>query len=81
VPTIHQERGLRFIIYLDDHVPAHVHVWHAGLVGKIQLGVEGMMPSVADAGRLPTPKLRQALRIVEANQAIFLEQWRLYHGS
>ncbi|PWG01323.1 DUF4160 domain-containing protein [Sphingosinicella humi] len=34
--TVHREAGLRFIIFVDDHEPAHVHVIGDG-TAKINL--------------------------------------------
>jgi hypothetical protein len=81
MPTIHRERGIRFLIYLDDHEPAHVHLWHGGLVAKIQIGDASKGPSIVDPGSVHPTKVRQALRIIEANQEHFLAKWRDYHGT
>lgn len=35
--TVHREAGFRFIIFVDDHEPAHVHVIGDGKA-KIDLG-------------------------------------------
>ena len=35
--TVHRFDGLRFVIYSNDHDPAHVHVLRAGSEAKIQL--------------------------------------------
>lgn len=41
--TVHREAGLRFIIYSDDHKPAHVHVVGDGNA-KVDLGGANGMP-------------------------------------
>lgn len=81
MPTIHQERGFRFIIYFDDHEPAHVHVWHAGVVARIDIGDSERRPKVIDAGVMRPRVLRQAIRIVEHNQEAFFAAWRRHHDS
>lgn len=30
MPTIHSEDGFRFVIYFNDHAPAHVHAFKSG---------------------------------------------------
>ena len=37
MPVIHREVGLRFIIYVDDHAPPHVHVEGKGGSAKIAI--------------------------------------------
>ena len=38
MPTVHRAGGLRFVIFTDDHAPAHVHAVVAGGEAKIELG-------------------------------------------
>lgn len=35
--TVHRFDGLHFVIYSNDHDPAHVHVQGAGCEAKVQL--------------------------------------------
>ncbi|HET9638911.1 MAG TPA: DUF4160 domain-containing protein [Allosphingosinicella sp.] len=37
--TIFRESELRFVIFIDDHAPPHVHVLGDG-IAKIELGTE-----------------------------------------
>jgi hypothetical protein len=39
--TIFRSGGYRFVIYLDDHAPAHVHVYGDGHVKIDLLGEDG----------------------------------------
>jgi hypothetical protein len=39
--TLFRESGLRFVIFIDDHAPPHVHVFGDG-VAKIELGTKKM---------------------------------------
>ena len=81
MPTVHREAGFRFIIYFDDHEPAHVHVWHAGSFAKITVGDAGSAPEVVDPGTMRASKVREALRIVEAHQKRFIAAWRWTLGA
>jgi hypothetical protein len=77
--TVHREAGLRFIIFTDDHEPAHVHVLGDG-AAKIDLrGREGRPELVWNDG-LKAGDLRKAMRIVAAQQAMMLERWDEIHG-
>ena len=81
MPTIHRESGFKFVIYVDDHEPAHVHVWYSGEIARILLGSATRRPTVDDPGEMKTGDLRRGVRIVEANQKPFLDAWRRIYGS
>jgi hypothetical protein len=38
MPTVHRAGNLRFVVFLDDHGPPHVHVFAAGGEAKLLLG-------------------------------------------
>ena len=69
------------MIYFDDHEPMHVHVWKAGAVARLGIGDDHRSPAVLDPGNMPTHLLRNAVRIVEANQDQFITAWRNIHGA
>lgn len=37
MPTILREQGFRFLLYLNDHLPMHVHVSKGGAEAKVLL--------------------------------------------
>lgn len=77
--TVHREAGLRFVIFTDDHKPAHVHVIGDGN-SKIDLtGPDGKPELVTNDG-FKAGDLRKALRIVAERRALLLEKWDEYHG-
>jgi hypothetical protein len=77
--TVHREAGLRFVIFVDDHEPAHVHVVGDG-AAKINLsGPDGAPELIANDG-FKTGDLRKAMRIVTAQQAMLRARWRELHG-
>lgn len=77
--TVHREAGLRFIIFVDDHEPAHVHVIGDGKA-KINLsGTDGKPELVYNDG-LKAGDLRKALRIVAEQQAMLMQRWDKHHG-
>lgn len=77
--TVHRETGLRFVIFTDDHEPAHVHVYGDGSA-KINLtGADGA-PEVVHVDGLKRGDLRKAMRIVAERRVYLLERWREFHG-
>jgi hypothetical protein len=38
VPTVHRAGGLRFVVFTNDHSPAHVHAIGVGGEARIELG-------------------------------------------
>ncbi|GGF14025.1 hypothetical protein GCM10011321_02460 [Youhaiella tibetensis] len=74
--TIFRAEGLRFIIFLDDHEPAHVHVFGDG-----QAKIDLLGPELIWADGMKRGDLRRAMRIVENNRDAFLECWNEIHGT
>ena len=77
--TVHKEGGLRFVIFTDDHEPAHVHVFGDGSA-KINLVGEDGSPELVWMIGMKKGELRKAMRIVAERQADLLERWREIHG-
>jgi len=80
MPTGHRAYGLRFVIYVNDHPPAHVHVLGAGGEAKINLGVGEGLPSLLWAKGLDRATLRQAMLEVMARRDLLLAAWQRIHG-
>jgi len=81
MPTIWTEAGLDFIIYPNDHSPAHVHVVKAGDEVIINLGDARNLPYVRSIYRMRTKEIGKALGIAISKQEYFLNRWREIHGS
>lgn len=77
--TVHREAGFRFVIFVDDHEPAHVHVVGDG-TAKINLAGPDGKPELVRNDGLKAGDLRKSLRIVAERQALLLEKWSEYHG-
>jgi Domain of unknown function (DUF4160) len=77
--TVLRESGLRVVIYLDDHPPAHVHVFGDGSA-KIALGTEEAEPEVVRTRGMKPRQLTKALRIVIEHRAELTEKWEEFHG-
>ncbi len=77
--TVLRASGLRVVIFVDDHEPAHVHVFGDGQA-KINLaGLDGS-PELVWAEGMKRTEVRRAFNIVVENQTILLQRWREIHG-
>jgi len=77
--TVHRERGLRVVIFTDDHVPAHVHVFGSG-EAKIDLQGPNGAPTLLWAVGMTRAEVRQAMQVVTDNREQLLVRWRAIHG-
>ena len=77
--TVHREAGFRFIIFVDDHEPAHVHVVGDGKAKINLVGPDGKPELIYNDG-LKAGDLRKAMLIVAEQQEAMLERWDEYHG-
>lgn len=76
--TVHRAHGLRFVIFVDDHAPAHVHVFGDG-EAKIDLaGPEG--PLLVWAVGMNRSDVRRVLDVASEHREALLAQWRRIHG-
>ena len=77
--TVFRAHGLRFIIFVDDHAPAHVHVFGDGH-GKINLLGPGGAPEIVTIEGMKRGDVRRAMQVVVEQQAMLLSRWREIHG-
>jgi hypothetical protein len=77
--TIFRAEGLRFVIFVDDHAPAHVHVFGDG-EAKINLTGPRETPELVWADGMKRTDIRRAMRHVTTNKAWFLKRWIEIHG-
>lgn len=76
MPVIFREAGLRFIVYVDDHVPAHVHVEGNGGSAKIAIADATLIWS----HRLGHRDINRAVNVVKARRVEFTTAWQNIHG-
>ncbi len=77
--TVYCGQGLRVVIFLDDHEPAHVHVFGDGQAKINLLGKDGS-PELVWVDGMKRGEVRRAMRIVIERQAGLLARWREIHG-
>lgn len=78
VTVLHAE-GLRVVIFVNDHVPAHVHVLGDGET-KIDLAGPSGAPRLVWAEGATRAEVRRAVRLVTDQQEFLLRRWREIHG-
>ncbi len=77
--TVHRAHGLRIVIFVDDHEPAHVHVFGDG-EAKINLAGSEGDPELIFAIGMTRADVRRAMGVVREQQAYLLERWSEIHG-
>ena len=78
--TIHREAGLQFVVYKDDHLPAHVHIYGGDGIAKIELAGRDGAPELISSRGISAGDLRRAVRIVKREQLAMLAHWSRIHG-
>jgi Domain of unknown function (DUF4160) len=81
VAKVYEEDGFKFVIYSDDHMPAHVHVKKAGNMMRIQLDTGQGVKILNVEGNPKDPEIAKAKRLVLANHQLLMEKWREVHGN
>ncbi len=77
--TVLRAQGVRIIIFVNDHQPAHVHAFGDGQA-KINLRGAGGAPELVWADGMTRGELRRVMKIVADNQQELLAKWREIHG-
>jgi len=80
-PTILLTGGFAIRVYLNDHGPAHVHVWKADAWVVIALPHDDVPVRAVRAGAMKERDIMRALRIVEEHAEALWKAWRRYHGT
>jgi len=78
--VVHRAHGLRFMIYIDDHEPAHVHVRGDG-EAKVILAGRDDKPELVYAPGMTRGDQRRMMREIREQQEALLERWREIHGG
>ena len=77
--TVYRAHGLRIVIFVDDHEPAHVHVFGDG-EAKIDLSGDEGDPDLIYAIGMTRAETRRAMAVVKEQQAYLLKRWSEIHG-
>lgn len=74
-PTVLRQDGYIFVIYPNDHAPAHVHVKKAENDARIRLDPVEVLHNWGFSNR----ELQRILEITSTNQAMLLGAWNRIH--
>lgn len=80
MPTILRKDGFAFLVYTNDHRPAHVHIFRAEAEMIVYLGDEANPPSIRENMGMNRRDARMALVICGEFQEFLLAEWRRIHG-
>ena len=76
MPTVLRAHGLRFVIFVDDHPPAHVHV-----VGRGEARIAIADPNaVLTITGMSKPDVARAQNVVRLHRNTLLDAWTRIHG-
>jgi hypothetical protein len=81
MPTVHRAGNLRFVIFVNDHDPPHVHVFAGGGEAKLLLAVPDGRPSLVWARGFDRADLKRAMLETLLRHAKLLSAWRRVHGG
>jgi hypothetical protein len=76
--TVHRAHGFRFVIFSNDHSPAHVHVFGQGGEAKIILEGQGGIRLDWFVG-ISRADLRRVLQEVQRERERLIAMWRRIH--
>jgi S-adenosylmethionine:tRNA-ribosyltransferase-isomerase (queuine synthetase) len=78
---VFEKDGYKFVIFSDDHEPAHVHVKKAGNMVKIKLDTGEGIQILSIYGKMKIPEIVKAKQFTAENSAYLLQQWRRIHDN
>ena len=81
MPTVHQLGALRFVIYVNDHRPAHVHVIGGGHAAVFQLHCPGGPPELRENFGFSRARLNRIARHLRLYLGALCRAWREIHGD
>ena len=81
MPTILSVEGYLVRIYLNDHLPRHVHVIKDDGECVVNLVGKNGNPELREFYNLKGKEVAKAIEIVQENQAELLIQWKTIHGE
>ena len=82
MPTIWRSGGFRFVIWPDDHHPPHVHIVRGkNVLAIINMAIDGRTVLIRENFGLKRQELAHAVRVVAANNGLFMREWVKLHGE
>ena len=80
MPTVLRFDGLRAVIYLNDHRPAHVHVTGGGNAAVVDLHCPDGPPRVRESYGFGPRDLRRIKAVLASRLVDLCGKWEEIHG-
>jgi hypothetical protein len=77
--TVHRAHGFRFVIFTNDHAPAHVHVFGQGGEARIVLDDRGVI-TVDWVGGITRGDLHKIVEETRRERKRLMAMWRTIHA-
>ena len=81
MPTVHRFRGLRVVVYPNDHGPAHVHVIGKGCEAVFELNAPGGPPALRENYGFIMRELSAIVTELGSQLEHLSTEWRAIHGD
>ena len=81
MPTVHQLGALRFVIYMNDHRPAHVHVLGEAHAAVFHLRCPGGPPELRENYGFSQAKLGRIAKHIRLHLSSLCQAWEGIHGD
>lgn len=81
MPTVLRIGGLRVVIYLNDHRPAHVHVIGSGCEAVFNLHCPGGPPELRENFGFTSNEVATIRSRLIAERVYLCNEWRKIHGT
>jgi hypothetical protein len=81
MPTVLRLGRRRVIIYLNDHRPAHVHVWDGGREAVFDLNCPSGRVELRENFGFSWPDAKELARLLQSHVPALCASWRAIHGN
>lgn len=81
MPTVLRVDGYQIMIYLDDHLPAHVHVFARGGELVVNLNCLTAFVSVRNNDGFRNREIGSIVRLVQLHRDRLCDMWKGIHGN
>jgi Domain of unknown function (DUF4160) len=80
MPTVDRLKGLRFVIYPNDHRPGHVHVIGSGREAVFNLSHDPESVTLRENHGFSLAEVRDLATFIAMRHVHLLSQWERIHG-
>ena len=81
MPTVLRVDGYQIMIYLDDHLPPHVHVSARGAELVVNLNCATAFVSVRNNDGFKNREIATIVRLVQQHRDLLCQMWKGIHGN